>query len=76
MTELPVLKIGRIDIKQSEFQRFRDRTWLNDTLIHCFLKKYVQDMIPNVYCFSTHFFTRLWDHEVSRPLCGQGPRDP
>ena len=59
MTELPVLRIRGTDIKQSEFQRFRDKTWLNDTPIYCFLKKYVQDMIPNVYCFGTHFFTRL-----------------
>ena len=61
MTELPVLRIRGTDIKQSEFQRFRDETWLNDTLINCFLKKYVQDMLNDVYCFDTHFFTRLWE---------------
>ena len=45
MVKLPVLKIWRTDIKQSEFQRLRDRVWLNDNLIYCFLKNYVQDMI-------------------------------
>ena len=60
MTELPVLRIRGTNIKQSEFQRFCDETWLNDTLIYCFLKKYVQDMLNDVYCFDTHFFTRLW----------------
>ena len=80
MTELPVLKIRRIDIKQLEFQRFCDRTWLNDTLIHCFLKKYVQEMIPNIYCFSSHFFTRLrengvYNYEIVRRWGRRFPRD-
>ena len=73
MAKLPVLKISRIDIKQLEFQRFRDRTWLNDTLIYCFLKKYVQDVLTNFYCFGSHFFTRLredgvYDYENVRRL--------
>ena len=59
MDKLPVLKTRCTDIKQSEFLRLRDGVWLNDTLIYCFLKKYVQDEIPKVYCFGTHFFTRL-----------------
>ena len=59
MEELAVLKIRGTDIKQSEFLRLRDGVWLNDTLIYCFLKKYVQDEIDQVYCFGTHFFTRL-----------------
>ena len=59
MEELAVLKIRRTDIKQSEFLRLRDGVWLNDTLIYCFLKKYVQDKIPKVYCLESHFMTRL-----------------
>ena len=59
MEELAALKIRRTDIKQSEFLRLRDGVWLNDTLIYCFLKKYVQDMIPKVYCLGSHFMTRL-----------------
>ena len=60
---LPVLKICGTDILQSEFQRLGNRVWLNDNLICCFLKKYVQDMVPNVYCFESHFFTRLIEEE-------------
>ena len=47
-------------MRQSEFKRLEGTEWLSDATINMFLKAYVSDKVDRVHCYSTHFFTLLF----------------
>jgi len=58
--EIQAYRYATESMRQSEFKRLEGTEWLSDATINMFLKAYVSDKVDRVHCYSTHFFTHLF----------------
>ena len=60
--ELRAYRYANESMTQSELKRLEAKAWLSDANINMFLKAYVTDKVDRVHCYSTHFFTHLFQN--------------
>ena len=61
---------GQCNVYQSDFSRLDGDEWLDDAIIDMFLRATVQNTVPRVHCYTSHFFNILDEGEY----VGFGPR--
>lgn len=71
INKVTVFKQEPINVYQSDFSRLDDKKWLDDFMIDMFLHVTVQDTVPRVHYYTTHFFSNLLDNSKYE---GFGPR--
>ena len=59
--ELRAYKYCNQSMTQSEFKGLAGREWLSDAVIDMFLKAFVTDTVDRAHCYSSHFFTNLFE---------------
>ena len=70
MNKVAAYKRGQCNVYQSDFSRLDRDEWLDDTIIDMFLRATVQDTVPRVHCYTSHFFNILDEGKY----VGFGPR--
>ena len=60
--EIRAYRYATESMRQSEFKRLESNEWLSDATINMFLKAYVSDKVDRAHCYSTHFFTQLFQN--------------
>ena len=63
-----MIKIGQLTATLSGFSMLRGCKWLTDNFINMFLRRYVQEVIPRMHCFTMHFMGELLEEEESQML--------